>query len=428
MEIKIQKLPKNLIELTVELSSSEFDKFIKRTEEKFSQEKEIPGFRLGKTPIDILRREIGETKIYEEASKMAIEETYWQAIREKNLEPINLPKIEILKAARGNPFIYKAKFINLPQVKLGEIEKIKVKRKKIKIEERDIEEMLLELRKSRKKELVVERPAQKGDRLEIDLEMFLNNVPLEGGQGKNISYLIGESHYIPGFEEKILGLKRGETKEFSLDYPENFYDKKLAGKRVDFKVKVNSVYQVELPPLDDSFAQSLGRFKDLNDLKSQLSKNLEEEKNIKEEERLELEILEKITNLSTFEEIPEILLEEEKEKMISELEESLNKMNLKFDDYLVHLKKTRDELKKEFTPQAEKRVKTNLIIRKIIQENKFFIEEKEIDGAINELMNYYQYDPEMRKTLRTDEYRSYLRNVMLNRRVIDWLKKKVTIE
>ena len=428
MEIKIQKLPKNLIELTVELSSSEFDKFIKRTEEKFSQEKEIPGFRLGKTPIDILRREIGETKIYEEASKMAIEETYWQAIREKNLEPINLPKIEILKAARGNPFIYKAKFINLPQVKLGEIEKIKVRRKKIKIEERDIEEMLLELRKSRKKELVVERPAQKGDRLEIDLEMFLNNVPLEGGQGKNISYLIGESHYIPGFEEKILGLKRGETKEFSLDYPENFYDKKLAGKRVDFKVKVNSVYQVELPPLDDSFAQSLGRFKDLNDLKSQLSKNLEEEKNIKEEERLELEILEKITNLSTFEEIPEILLEEEKEKMISELEESLNKMNLKFDDYLVHLKKTRDELKKEFTPQAEKRVKTNLIIRKIIQENKFFIEEKEIDGAINELMNYYQYDPEMRKTLRTDEYRSYLRNVMLNRRVIDWLKKKVTIE
>jgi len=428
MEIKIQKLPKNLIELTVELSSSEFDKFIKRTEEKFSQEKEIPGFRLGKTPIDILRREIGETKIYEEASKMAIEETYWQAIREKNLEPINLPKIEILKAARGNPFIYKAKFINLPQVKLGEIEKIKVRRKKIKIEERDIEEMLLELRKSRKKELVVERPAQKGDRLEIDLEMFLNNVPLEGGQGKNISYLIGESHYIPGFEEKILGLKRGETKEFSLDYPENFYDKKLAGKRVDFKVKVNSVYQVELPPLDDSFAQSLGRFKDLNDLKSQLSKNLEEEKNIKEEERLELEILEKITNLSTFEEIPEILLEEEKEKMISELGESLNKMNLKFDDYLVHLKKTRDELKKEFTPQAEKRVKTNLIIRKIIQENKFFIEEKEIDGAINELMNYYQYDPEMRKTLRTDEYRSYLRNVMLNRRVIDWLKKKVTIE
>ena len=414
--------------MTVELSSSEFDKFIKRTEEKFSQEKEIPGFRLGKTPIDILRREIGETKIYEEASKMAIEETYWQAIREKNLEPINLPKIEILKAARGNPFIYKAKFINLPQVKLGEIEKIKVRRKKIKIEERDIEEMLLELRKSRKKELVVERPAQKGDRLEIDLEMFLNNVPLEGGQGKNISYLIGESHYIPGFEEKILGLKRGETKEFSLDYPENFYDKKLAGKRVDFKVKVNSVYQVELPPLDDSFAQSLGRFKDLNDLKSQLSKNLEEEKNIKEEERLELEILEKITNLSTFEEIPEILLEEEKEKMISELEESLNKMNLKFDDYLVHLKKTRDELKKEFTPQAEKRVKTNLIIRKIIQENKFFIEEKEIDGAINELMNYYQYDPEMRKTLRTDEYRSYLRNVMLNRRVIDWLKKKVTIE
>lgn len=428
MKIKVQKLPQSLIELTIELSPEEFDNFLKRAEEKLFREITIPGFRVGKAPLDLLRREVGETRIYEEASKIAIEETYWQAIKEEKLEPISLPKIEIIKIARNNPFIYKVKFFNLPQVKIGQIEKIKVKRKKIKIEEKDVEKVLNELRKSRRKEVAVERPAQKGDLLDIDLEMFLNNIPVEGGQGRNISYLLGESYYIPGLEEKLIGIKRGEIREFSLDYPEDFYDKKLAGKKVDFKIKVNAIYQIELPSLDDSFAQSVGRFKNLTELKDQLRKNLEEEQIAKEEERLEIEILEKLISISTFEEIPEILLEEEKEKMLSELEESLERMNLKFEDYLTHLKKSKEDLKKDFIPQAERRVKTSLIIKKIIQENNFSIGEEELDRAINELLNYYRYDLEAQKNIRTEEYRNYLRNVMLNRKVIDWLKKKVIIE
>ncbi len=424
MEVKIKKLPKNIIELTIELTPLEFDKFLKKAEEKLSLEKTIPGFRPGKAPADVLRREIGETKIYEEASKIAIEETYWQVIREKKLEPIDLPKIEILKVARNNPFIYKAKVPVLPQIKIGEIKKIKVERRKPEIKEKDIEKLLSELQFSRRKETIVDRQVRKGDRVEIDLEMFLNKVPLEGGQGKNISYLIGDSHYIPDLEEKLIGLKTGETKEFSLDYPEDFYDKKLAGKKIDFRIRVNSIYQIDLPPIDDSFAQSLGKFKNLEELR----KNLEDEAKIKEEERLELEILEKLINCSSFEEIPDLLLENEKEKMIFELEKSLEEMNLKFDDYLIHLKRTREDLKREFIPQAEKRVKTSLIIRKIAQENKFFISDEELERTINEISDYYKYDRDALRNIKTDEYRNYLRNIMLNRKVIDWLKKQVIIE
>ncbi|MFN3301657.1 MAG: trigger factor [Patescibacteria group bacterium] len=429
MEIEIRKFPHNLVELTIKLEAAEFDKFLKKAEEKLLQETQIPGFRPGKVPLEILKREIGETKIYEEASKMAIAESYWQAIKEKGLEPISLPKIEILKIARHNPFVYKAQLTTLPQLKIGEIKKIKVKRRKPEIKEEDIEKLLTELRISRRKEILVDRPAQKGDRLVIDLEMFLNGVPLEGGQGKHISYLLGESYYIPGLEEKLIGLKKGEIKEFSLEYPVNFYDKKLAGKTIDFKVKVHSIYQIELPNLDDSFAQSLGNFKNLKELREQLKLNLEEEAKIKEEERLELEILNKLIEISIFEgEIPEILIEEEKEKMILELEESLERMNLKFDDYLIHLKKTREELKESFSSQAIKRVKTNLIIRKIIQENNIFISDEELEKAFNDMIEYYKYDLEAQKNIKTDEYRNYLRNVLLNRKVIEFLKKQVIIE
>lgn len=428
MEIKIQKLAQNNIELIVELNSDEFDSFLKKAEKELSLKTSIDGFRPGKAPADILKREISEAKIYEKASQMAIEETYWQAIKDKKLEPISLPKIEILKMAKNNSFIYKAVVSLLPQVKIGQIEKIKIKRRKIKIQEKDVTKILEELRNSRRKETIVERPAQKSDRLEIDLEMFFNKVPLEGGQGKNVSYLLGESHYLPGLTEKLIGVKRGESKEFALDYPENFYDKKLAGKNVDFKVKINAIYQIELPTLDDAFVRSIGKFKNLDEFKKQVQNNLEEESKAREEERIELEILDKLINNSIFEEIPEILLIEEKEKMLFELEQSLENAHLKIDDYLTHLKRTKDDLRKEFTPQAEKRVKTVLLMRKIIQENNFSASEEELNGEINRLMHYYQYDREMQNNIRTEEYQTYLRNIMLNRKVIDWLKKKVTIE
>ncbi|MCX7779272.1 MAG: trigger factor [Patescibacteria group bacterium] len=428
MEVKSQKLPKNTLELTIELQPEEFDFYLKKAEREISYQIQVPGFRPGRAPADLLKREISEAKIYEKAAQMAIEETYWQVIKEKKIEPITLPKIEILKLARNNPFIYQATVVLLPTVRIGAINQIKVKRKKIFIQEKSIEKLLEELRQSRRKETLVERPAQRGDRLEIDLEMFLNKVPVEGGQGKNISYLVGDSAYLPGLAEQLIGLKRGDSKEFQLDYPENFYDKKLAGKSIDFRVKVNAVYQIELPNLDDRFAQSLGHFKNLDELRRQMQANLEEEAKIKEEERIELEILDKLINLSDFEEIPELLLAEEKEKMLFELEQSLEKMNLKINDYLLHLKKTKEELKKEFTPQAEKRVKTALLIRKIAQENNFSISEEELDQEVNRLRRYYQYDSEMQKDLNTDEYRSYLRNLILNRKVIDWLKKQVTIE
>ena len=427
IDIKVKRLPQNLLELIIELNPNEFDTFLKRAEEEFSLRTSIPGFRPGKVPLEILRREIGETKIYEKAIQMAIEETYWQVVKEKKLEPISLPKIEILKFAKGNPFIYKVLVSLLPQVKIGDLKKIRVERKKIEIKEKEVEKLLSELRISRRKEILVERPAQKGDRLEIDLEMFFNKVPLEGGRRENVSYLLGESYYIPGLEKNLIGAKKGEIKEFSLDYPENFYDQKLAGKNIDFKIKINSIYQIELPPLDDSFAQSLGNFKNLTELKKQLKSNLEKERQIKEEERLELEILEKSIELSIFEEIPEILLIEEKEKMLSELERSLEIANLKLDDYLLHLKKTKDDLKKEFTPQAEKRVKTVLMIRKIVKEHNLSIEEGKLNQEINRLINYYKYDTEIQRNIRTDEFRNYLRNVILNRKAIDWLKKQVMI-
>lgn len=427
MEVKIKKLPKNETELTIEIPANEFDVFLKQTEETFYQNFETAGFRKGKAPKEIFKREVDEKKIYEEAARTTVESTMREALQQEKVEAVGLPKIEIMKLSLGNPFVYKMTFSALPKVKICNLKKIEVARKKIEIVDKEINQMLDEIRLRRRKEKIIERTAEKGDKVEIDFELFFGTVPVENGQAKKVPYVIGEKSWLPDLEKHLIGAKRGEAKEFSLTYPEDYFDKKLAGREVNFKVKINNVYEIELSEINDEFAKSLGDFKDLDDLKNKLKINLSEEKKQKNEELLELNILNQIVEKSEFEEIPEMLLEEEAHKMLHELEDNLAQQNLKFEDYLSHLKKTKDDLERELKPQAGKRVKTILIIRDLIKGNKIFVEDKELEDELEKIKEHYNYDPSLQKNLQTPEYKNYLRNMMSNRKTIEFIKGQVKI-
>lgn len=428
MNITRKKLPKGEIEMTVELDADKFAVFLKRAEDNLYQNFETAGFRKGRVPKDVFKREIGESKIYQAAAQLAIESTIVEALQQENQEVIGLPKIEIMKLSAGNPFIYKMTFSVLPKVKICNFEKIEIKRKKTEVDDKEIEAVLNELRISRRKEILVEKAAGKGNKIEMDFELFFGDVPVENGQARKVSYVLGEKSLLPDIEKNLVGLKAGEKKEFLVNYPIDYFDKKLAGREVNFKVKINGVYEIELPEINDDFAKSLGNFKNLDDLKNKLKINLQEEKKQKNEELLELDILNQLIEKSEFEEIPEIFLEEEAHKMLHELEDSIVQQNLKFEDYLSHLKKTKEELEREFRPQAEKRVKAILIIRDVIKENKISVAEEEIEGELKKIREYYRYDPSLQKNFQTSEYRNYLRNIMLNRRAIEFIKSQVKIQ
>lgn len=422
MQISITKLPKSTAELTVEISTDEFSSFLDKAAEKISQEKKIPGFRPGKVPFHILVQEIGQMPIWQEAAEIAVRETYSKAVLEKELETVAQPKIEIQKLAPNNPFVYKATAVLLPEVKLADYQKIKVKKNQIKIAEIDIEKTLEDLQKGQARETLVDRASRQGDKLIIDLEIFQNKVPLKNGKTKNFSLVIGQDWLTPGLSENLAGLKKDEEKEFELKIPEKHFDKNLAGRRVDFKVKVNSVYEIDLPEIDDKFAQNLGNFKTLADLKEQLKKNLEKEAAVEEGERLEQEILKNLVEKSEFEEMPEILIDHEKEKMLIELEATLTRQNLKFEDYLSHIKKTRDQLKEEFTPGARERIKTALVLRAIAKKEKMRVPDSDVEKEQNMTLELYKDKPEVQEKVRSEAYKNYLKNVLTTRRVIDYLK------
>lgn len=428
METKIKKLPSGETELTVELNAQEFDVYYKKVEIELINNFEMPGFRKGKAPKDIFNKEVNQSKIYQETATAIIEKTLGEALEKEKLEVLGTPKIEIKKISSGNPFIYQATFSVLPKVKIISLKKIEALRKKTEITEQEVEKVLKDIREKRKKEILKEKEACRGDKVEMDINMFFGNVPVENGQAQKVPYVLGGQSWLPDLEKHLLGVKRNEEKEFVVTYPVDHFDKKLAGRDVNFKIKIHGVYEIELPELNDELAKSLGAFKDLSDLREKIKINIIEEKRLKNEELLEIEILNQLVAKSEFEEIPEILLDEETHKMLHELEDSLVQQNLKFDDYLGHLKKSKEELEKELKPQAEKRVKTILIFRNIIQENKLLVAEEEIDQQIKMISNYYAGNKELEKTFKTPEYRNYLKNTLLNRKTIEFIKSQVKIK
>lgn len=427
MNSSVKKLDKSQVEITVEVSTEEMQPFLEKAAEKISKETKIEGFRPGKASYDIVKQKVGEMAIMQEAMDDIISKTYYDILQKEKIVTIGQPKIDIEKLAPGNPFIFKAIASVLPEVKVGDISKISLKRKKVEVKEEQLKKVLEDIRKMQAKEKSVERSAKEGDKLEIDFEVFLDKVPIENGKHNKYPIVIGENKFIPGFEDELIGMKAGEEKEIKLKFPDKYHEKKLAGKAAEFKVKCNNVIEVELPELNDEFAiaVSAGNFKTIDDLKKNVSENIESEEKTKQEQRLEIEMFDKLVEMSEFEAVPDTLVDYELSKMISELQQSISQQGLNFEDYLKSLKKSEDGLKVEMKPQAEKRVKSSILSREIYHRQKFEVRPDEIEKEVEEIMKAYPNNPEAKKQFESETYKDYLKNILGNRKVLEYLKKEI---
>lgn len=431
MEINTKKLPKNVAEITVELSILEIAPFNEKVLKELSKEIEIPGFRKGKAPVEMARKHINEAKLLEKTAEIAINQKYAEIIQKENLAPAGPPQVSVIKLAPNNPFIFKLTVPLLPKAVLGDYKKIKIKKKNIQVNQKDVDNALKELQWARRKETVSLQPTKTGDRIEVDLNLFINNVPIEGGQTKNFSLILGQDeHLLPGISKNFIGALAGEEKEFSHKYPSDHYDKKLADQLVDFKTKINNVYKIELPELNDELAKNLGDFKTFDELKNKIKQNLENEEQRKQDQRLEIEILKKLIEKSDFGEIPEVLLNHEIDKMINELKASIQGIGQenspKFDDYLQSIKKTEQDLRKEFIPQGEERIKTALCIREIAKQENITVSDEDIKKEMDKLAQAYKGQEQMLESLKTEDGKIYLQNLLTNQKVIKYLKDLLT--
>jgi len=424
MSYAVKKLSKGEVEIRFEISGLEYKPYLEKAAEHISEHAKIEGFRPGKAPYEVVKKQVGEIKIYEEALQLLLPKYFAEAVLKENLETIGQPEVSVEKLASGNPMIFKAKVIELPTVELPDFSKLSFSKKEIIINSEAVDKALVDLQKMRRKEAVASRPATAEDKVVVDLEMSKGGVPLEGGQAKDHSVYLSEQHYIPGFAEKLIGVSKGETREFTLDFPKEHYQKHLSGQSIDFKAMVKDVFELQAPPVDDEFAKNLGQ-KDLASLRALVEENLRAEGVSEEEERVENEMMRELVEKTKFGEIPDMLINEEIHKMTHELENNVARHGMELGAYLESVKKTMDNLKLDFVPRALQRVKAALLIRAYANEKNIRVNDKEVAEEVEKQMEMYKDDAKTQEAIRDPEYAEYLKTILKNRKALAELKAKM---
>jgi len=421
MSYTTKKLEKSQVELAITVSPADYQKHLEKAAFRISERAAIKGFRPGKAPYETVKKEVGEMNILNEALEQIIQEAFFNAVMSEKLDTIGMPKIDIEKLAPGNDFVFKATVALLPTVKLADVKKISVKREVKPVEQKDLDETLNAIRGMHAKEVAKLGIAEKTDKIVIDMDMYLDKVPVDGGQAHDYQLYLSEQHYIPGFNEQLVGLKKDDTKEFSLDFPSTHYQKHLAGKKVDFKVKVKDVYDRQLPELDDELAKKLGQ-ESAEKLKELINSNIKLDNEKKADQKSEIELLDKMIDGSTFDEIPEVLVNAEKQKMFYELKHSLEHQGITIEQYLEQIKKKQEEVMEGFKAQAEKRAKAALISRQVAKEQNIVVSDEELDKEVKMMEDIYKDNKDYVERLKRPEVRDTIAMSLQNRKVMEWLK------
>lgn len=424
MQVTKKDLDKSQIELLVELSVEEFAPYIEKGAKKVAEEVKIEGFRPGKAPYEVLKQKIGEMTIIEEAAHIAIHKTIDEIVEKNTLgrQAVGQPQVNVTKLVPNNPFEYKVIISLLPTVALGKYKDLNLKAEEAKITEPELAKALEDLREMRAKEIIADKAAEIGDKVAVDIRMSIDKVPLEDGSHKDLAVILGKDYFVPGFDKKLVGAKKDDTRNFELPYPDDYHQKNLAGKLVEFEVKVKEVYQREMPALNDELA-SFFQLKNLAELKKGLEESLLHEKKHHLDLKNESELITKIVEDTKFSDLPEIIVESELKNMLAELEQSIVRQGGKFEDYLQHLKKDRAALMLDLAPNAVKRVKSALVIRELAVVEKISPTEADLDKKIIELKKQYAGNQEVMKMMDEPGYKSYLQNVLTNEEVIKKLKE-----
>ncbi len=421
--MKIDSTNKNgsTLEIIIELSGEEVSAIQKQAAVNLSSEKSIPGFRAGKAPYDLVKKYLGAPVLEEEELLLAVKKFYIPHVFDNTIEVVGRPKVDLVSQ---EPYKFKVIADLFPEVTLGQWEKLSVNKKPVKVDETRVAKLIDELRESRATEALADKAITLGDRITMDFQVSVDNVVIDGGAAKDYSIIVGKGQLVPGFEDNLIGLKANEEKKFDIKFPED-YHKNLAGKQAQVKVTVKSVLERKLPEVNDEFAKNLGTFESVKELQDKLRENLTDELNVEENNRVEREMFESMLGVAKFTPIPQALIDSEIEQMIAEFSHGISHQGIPFEEYLQSLKKTVEDLKKEFVEPATKRVKVALIIKEVSKQEKLEATEEEVQEDIDKALAYHDYDEKIKNRVETADYRERVKHFLTNKKVVDWLKEKL---
>lgn len=422
MKYTFEKTEKSTVKITINLEEKEWNEAIDAAYERVKGKYSMPGFRKGKVPKKVLESAYGAGVFYEEAINIAFPKYYEEVLdKEPSIEAVARPDIDIKDISeKGISMI--AEVAVKPEVKLGEYKGITFKKVEYNVKEADVKEELKRLQERNSRTVdVTDRAVESGDTVTIDYSGSVDGVKFEGGTAEKQPLTIGSNTFIPGFEDQIIGMKIGEEKDITVKFPEDYHAENLKGKDSVFHIVLHEIKAKELPELTDEFIKDAVGAESLDAYKKEIKERLKKQNKDRAEREIEDEIVKKVTaNAEVV--IPEALIDNQIDQMVNEMSYRLSYQGLKLEDYLKYVGKTMEEYRKGYYDQAKDLVKSQLVIGKIIEEEKIDATEEDVTAKIEEMAKAQgKKAPDLKKDMAARQL-DYIKNEIIVKKLFDFLK------
>lgn len=427
MKAELVKKEGNKVTLKITVDNNKFEEAVNKAYNKTKGKYNIPGFRKGKAPKVVIETQYGKGVFYNDAIDMLFPEVYPEAIKELNIDPIDRPDLDIEEISKDNGLVMVVNVEVKPEFELGAYKGIEISKVDNTVSEEDVEARLNEMvNRNARLTSVEDKALENGDTAVIDFEGFKNGVAFEGGKGENYNLVIGSNTFIPGFEDQLVGKKAGEEVEVNVTFPEAYHAENLAGKPVVFNVKVNDVKVKEVPALDDEFAKDTTEFETLAELRADVKAKLEEQAKNAADAEMRNALVEKVS-ANTEVEVPEAMVQHQIDNMLMELNYQLQYQGLNLEQLLQMTGRGLDELREERRADAERLVKSSLVLEAIAEKENVEANDEDVDDELEKMAAMYNMEVEkIKSSLRETDIEDIKGQIKI-RKTLDLLVENATI-
>ena len=428
MNCKLEKTENaNEVKFEITVEAAKFEDAMKKVYFKRAKYFNIPGFRKGKAPMQIVEKYYGPEIFYEDAFNEVAQEALEEAVEENKLDVVSRPEVDVKQMEKGKDLIFTVVMQTKPEAEVSKYKGIEIKKVEYNVTDEDIEHELHHMQEHNSRLISVEdRAVESGDTTTIDFEGSVDGVPFEGGKAENYDLEIGSNTFIPGFEDQIIGMKIDEEKDVKVKFPEEYFSKELAGKDAVFKVKLHEIKKKELPELDDEFAKDVSEFDTLKELKADIKAKKEKQNEEKAKYETQDAVIKALCE-KTKVEIPSGMVEMEVENMLKDFEQRLAYQGLNLEQYFKMMGKTEEEVKKEYEPQAIEGIKSRLALEAVIKAEKIEATDKEVEDKMKEMAKNYGKEND-EEFLKNENVKNYIKQGLESEKAIDFLVKNAKIK
>lgn len=408
-----------MAKLTIEVSAEELEQGLQKAYLKNKNRINVPGFRKGKVPRQMIEKMYGPEIFYEDAANALIPDAYAKAMDECELELVSRPVIDIVKIEKGQPFVFTAEVAVKPEVTLGAYKGIEVEKIDTAASEEEITAEVDKERDNNSRTITVEdRAVENGDMTVIDFEGFVDGTAFEGGKGTDYPLTIGSGAFIPGFEEQLVGAEIGREVDVNVTFPEEYHAKELAGKPAVFKCTVKEIKVKELPDADDEFVKDVSEFDTMEEYRADLKKKIEDRKAADAKAKKEDAVIEKIIEGAQME-IPEAMIDTQAESLVDDFAQRLMMQGMSLEQYAQYTGATVESMKNQMKPQAKKRIESRLVLEAVAAAENLEASEEDIEAEMNRMAESCKMELDKLKELISEEEKKNMRQDLSIQKAIE---------